>query len=255
MKPTESVLLLDIETFPILGYTWEVYEANVLRVVENKSICGWSAKWLHGKQITKALPDYPGYRPNKRDDRALITELWQLLDDAEVVVAHNGNAFDIKTINARFTKHRLKPPSPFQTVDTLKQARQIAAYDSNRLNDLGKYLDLGEKLRTGGQDLWFDCMAGDKAAWAHMKKYNAQDVLLLEKLYLLLLPWMKSHPNLANGFGPGVCPKCGGTRLISDGWRRNATTAYRRLRCINCGAPIRDTENVIKKEDKPYVAL
>ncbi len=212
-------------------------------------------KWLNGKQITRALSDYQGYKPHARDDKALLQDLWTYLNDAEVIVAHNGQAFDVRTINARFAKHNIRPPSPYRVVDTLKQARRIAAFDSNRLNDLGTYLNIGEKLRTGGADLWFDCMAGVPAAWRHMKKYNAQDVILLEKLYLRLLLWMFSHPNMANGYGPGLCPKCGSSQITQQGWRRNATTAYQRFQCSSCGAWLRDTENTLKKEDKPLVAL
>jgi hypothetical protein len=184
-----------------------------------------------------------------------MEDIWDLLHRAEVIVAHNGKAFDTKLINARFTYHNMKPPSPYRVVDTLKEARSIARYDSNRLNDLGKYLKIGEKMRTGGADLWFDCMAGDLTAWRHMKQYNAQDVLLLERLYTRLLPWMKSHPNIATPYGPGVCPKCGETQFSSDGMRYTATAAYRRLICKFCGTRVRNTENLISKEHKPYVAI
>jgi hypothetical protein len=149
----------------------------------------------------------------------------------------------------------MKPPSPYAVVDTLKQARSIGKYDSNKLNDLGQFFGLGKKLRTGGADLWFDCMEGDKQAWNHMKKYNAQDVILLEKIYVRLLPWMKGHPNLATPYGPHVCPKCGGTEFRSKGLKYNQTTAYRQLNCRACGASVRDTTNIIRKEDKPFVAI
>ncbi len=47
-------------------------------------------------------------------------------------------------------------------------------------------------------------MNKDPAAWKVMEKYNKQDVLLLEKVYDRLLPWIKSHPNhhLFNGHVP-----------------------------------------------------
>jgi hypothetical protein len=254
MKPTERTLLVDIETFPMLMYAWTQWEADALRVIENTSICAWSAKWLHGKQITRCLADYKGYKPHRRDDKTLLQELWQLLDEADIVVAHNGDAFDVKKINYRFLLHGMKPPSPYRTVDTLKEARKIAAFDSNKLNELSRLLDIGQKIRTGGADLWFDCLEGNMNAWKHMKEYNARDVSpLLEQVYLKLLPYMKTHPNVANGYGPDMCPKCGGTHLRSEGIRRNATTAYRRLHCIGCGSWIRDTTNLIQKDDKPFV--
>lgn len=251
----QRILLIDIETFPILGYVWQVFDANVLRVEQPTTICAFSAKWLDGKQVTKALPDYPNYKAGGRDDSHLMQDLWALLDEADIVVAHNGNRFDIKKINSRFLVHGLTPPSPYRTVDTLLEARRVAAYDSNRLNELGKILELGEKMKTGGADLWFNCLAGDMKSWRHMKRYNAQDVVLLEKLYKRLLPWMRMHPNVATGLGPNVCPTCGSYELQARGTARNKTTAYPRFQCQGCGAWCRGTENILPKEQKPFVAL
>lgn len=250
-----KVLLIDIETFPIQGYVWQLWDANVLRVVEPTTICAFSAKWLGGKQTTRALPDYPGYRPGRRNDRALVRDLWNFLDAADIVVAHNGDRFDIKKTNSRFLVHKLKPPSPYRTVDTLTEAHKIASYDSNKLNELGKILGLGEKVKTGGADLWFDCMAGDEKAWRRMKRYNAKDVILLERLYKAMLPWMKNHPNVANGLGPNFCPACGSPKLQARGTAWNKTTKYHRFQCQDCGRWCRDTNNIIERGQKPFVAV
>jgi hypothetical protein len=255
MKPGHDTLLIDIETFPLLVYTWQIYEANAIRVVEPTCICCVSVKWLDGKQETKALPDFKGYKPGSRNDLPLMKWLWPFLDEASIVVAHNGRAFDVKKIAARFAVHGIQPPSPFRQVDTLKEARAIAAFDSNKLNDLGTYLDLGEKLKTGGADLWFDCLAGKKDAWAHMKKYNAHDVVLLEKLYLKLRPWMKSHPNVAIGYGPFLCSKCGSSRLHYKGPGRSGAGIYDRYRCRDCGTNVRGTKNLLDKDNRPFVSI
>lgn len=251
----KGILSLDIETFPILGFVWQTWEANVLKVVEDTSIACYSAKWLQGKQVTRALSDYPGYRPGKRDDKKLLQDLWQLLDEADIVVAHNGDRFDVKKINYRFMVHGMRPPSPYRTVDTLKEVKKVSSFDSHKLDELSRLLEHDRKVHTGGFSLWEGCMAGDASSWNKMKEYNAYDVILLEKLYLRLLPWMKGHPNVATGYGPDVCPKCQSTDLIRRGMGLNKTTAYQRYQCRSCGAWCRDHQNTIERENRPFVAV
>ena len=249
--PSRRTLLLDIETFPMLFYAWEPYEARALRVVQNTTIASYSAKWLGGKQETRAICDYKGYKPGKRDDKALLMDLWKLLNEAEIVVAHNGARFDKKKVNARFIVHGLGVPAPYQVIDTLTEVRKVADYDSHRLNELCREWGIGQKVRTGGSDLWFDCLEGDMKAWRKMKRYNAKDVApLLEGAYLKLRPWMKNHPNVSQG--AMECPKCGSRRVQARGFSVAKTTKYRRFCCVDCGGWSRDTKNL--RKDKPLVS-
>lgn len=255
MKPTERILFLDVETLPLLGYAWTAYDADILKVVKPTIICCWSAKWMNGKSTTRALCDYKGYKAGSRDDKKLCEELWELLDEADVVVAHNGKKFDIKKVNYRFITNGLPPPSPYYVIDTLLEYKNVAEADRHKLGDLLPQLGLGEKLDSGGLPLWFGCEAGDEDKWTKMKRYNANDTAKLEPFYLRLRPWIKNHPNLANGYGPGICPRCGSTRIVKRGFRHFKTTSYQRYKCLSCSSWIRDGENLIKKEDKPYVAI
>jgi hypothetical protein len=238
------ILLIDVETFPMLFYAWQPWEARALKVVQNTSLASWSAKWLGGKQITRCLADYPGYRPGSRNDKKLMAELWPLLDEADIVVAHNGDRFDVKKINYRFMIHGFGPPSPYRTVDTLREAKKVSAHDENRLNELCRQHGIGQKLRTGGADLWFDCLEqGKPSAWAKMKKYNARDVFpLLEKWYLFLRPWMKNHPAHGAYTDIASCSRCGSTKLQPRGYAYARTRVYRRFRCASCGGWDQSTE-------------
>jgi hypothetical protein len=244
-KDGARILCIDIETFPMLFYAWQPWEARALKVVENTSMASWSAKWLHGPQITRCLADYKGYKPGSRDDKKLCAELWPLLDEADIVVAHNADRFDVKKINYRFMIHNLGIPSPYKTVDTLKEVKRISGHDENRLNELCRQHGIGQKLRTGGAELWFDCLGGKPAAWARMKRYNARDVFpLLEKWYLFLRPWITTHPNLGTYSGVASCPKCGSVKVQSRGVQRTATRAYQRMQCQACGGWSRGTESI-----------
>ena len=44
----------------------------------------------------------------------------------------------------------MPPPSPYKTIDTLKIARKYFGFNSSKLDDLGRVLGAGEKVRHGG---------------------------------------------------------------------------------------------------------
>ncbi len=233
MQP--KILFFDVETFPNVSYTWGKYDQNVIRFKQEGCMATFVAKWLGDKRIiSKALPDYKGYRSGSYDDRALVADLWKLLDEAEIVVAHNGDDFDVRVSNARFLKHGMRPPSPFKTVDTKKAVKRVARFNSNKLDDLSFNFFEDKKIKTDF-DLWEGCINGDKKAWRQMVEYNRKDVLLLEKLYLKLRPWITNHPNLTIGLGKAACPKCGSDEIVYRGWARSATCSYRRFQCTKCG--------------------
>ena len=238
MTSDKKVLLFDIEIAPIVGYTWGLWEQNVIDTKEEWYMLTFSYKWLGEKKThVRALPDYKTYKKDKKNDKELVSELWRLFDEADVVIAHNGDAFDIKKANIRFIKHALCPPSPFKSIDTKKVAKTCFKFDSNKLDNLGKYLGVGEKLDTGGFELWLGCMSGDKKSWKLMCDYNKQDVILLEKVYLALRPWMKNHPNLSVlDNKPHNCPNCTSSHVTHRGYGMNTKSKYERLQCQTCGA-------------------
>ena len=126
-------------------------------------------------------------------ERELLIKLHAILDAADIVVAHNGDSFDIKKINTRFIIYKLDPPSQYRTIDTKKEVKKIAAFDSNSLNNLGIDMEEGEKVKHRGFEMWEGCMAGNRKDWADMKSYNKKDVELLERIFRRLRPWMKPN--------------------------------------------------------------
>lgn len=235
LKP--RIALVDIETAPILGYAWQLYETNILKPVRNWYLLSFAVKFLGEKDIDcLALPDFSNWKKDRTDDKQLTQRLHGYFEEADVIVAHNGDEFDIKKANARFLTHGLKPPSPYKTIDTLKIARKHFRFDSNKLSDLAGYLDIGSKVSTGGFSLWEQCMAGDKKAWARMKEYNVHDVELLEAVYLKLRPWAEGHPNLAAYTGDTACPTCQSGKVQRRGTSVARTQVRQRFHCQSCGA-------------------
>jgi len=246
IRTKTKILLFDIEISPSTGYSWRKFETNIIEYTEEWYILCYTAKWLNNKKMTvSALPQYKGrYRKSKVDDYDVVLSLWHLLDEADVVIAHNAD-FDTKKANARFAFHGLKPPSPYKVICTLKVARKYFSFNSNRLDDLGEHLGLGRKIETNFS-LWRGCMNGDMNSWRRMVRYNKQDVKLLEKVYLRMLPFISTHPNVNTLTKVnGSCPNCGSSNLQKRGFAITGATRKQRLQCISCG---RWSQSIIKGE-------
>ncbi len=244
-----KTVYLDIETAPSTGYYFDKWkENNIVATIENWYILSYAYKVEGEKTIhCRALPDYPGYKKDKTNDRALLVDLLGLMNDADIIIAHNGDRFDIRKINARILVHNLGIPSPYKTVDTLKVARKYFMFDSNRLDEVSRYLGVGGKLPHLGIKMWKDCMAGDMKMWKMMKEYNKQDIVLLENLYHRVRGWMTNHPNVnLVDAKRGSCPTCGSERLQKRGLATVKGLAgkvitkgprkVQRLQCTECGS-------------------
>lgn len=210
-------------------------EADVVAKERDWFLLSVAYKWLGDKKVTvKALPDFKGYKANKLDDEALTKHLWELFSEADLVIAHNAKRFDVKKANARFLAHCLPPPKPYEVFDTLTALRQVAAFPSNKLDNVAFDLGLGRKLPHTGISMWLGCLAGNPDDWTTMKKYNAHDVVLLEKLYFKVRGWGK-HPNInLRTRNPDACPACGSKHIKKDGYRYNRTSEAQAYECLNC---------------------
>lgn len=232
---------MDIETSPNLSWTWGIYEQNVIEKEKSWYILCWAAKWLDRKPImSSALPDFKKmYKNNPEDDSAVLLDLWQLFDEADIIIGHNSDAFDIKKTNARFLAHGMTPPSPYKTIDTVKMARKTFKFDSNKLDHLGEELGLGRKIKHDGFSMWKGCMNGVDKDWKNMVKYNKMDVTLLEKVYLALRAWSTTHPNLnLLQNTTHACPICGVDALQKRGFAYTKVNKYQRYQCVGeegCG--------------------
>ena len=234
-----KILLFDIETAPSTSYIWGLWQEvkSTDFIISDWYVMCWSAKWLGEKDMmSSSLPEFQEYKTDREYDKGILVKLHKLLDEADIVIAHNGKKFDCKKINTRFIRHGLRPPSPFRVVDTLTIAKKEFAFTSNRLDSLGQFLDVGRKVKTGGFELWKKCMAGDKKAWDRMVRYCRGDVRLLERVYKKMLPYSTNHPKL-DVFTSGVkCMNCQSKNVHYRGYAATNSHKYRRFQCQKCGA-------------------
>ena len=80
------------------------------------------------------------------------------------------------------------------------------------------------------------CINNNKGAWKELKKYNTQDVIITEKLYLKERGWAKTSPNMNLTLGTySSCPACGGEHIRKKGFRYTKVYIYQGYQCLNCG--------------------
>lgn len=136
-KDKAKVLIFDIETAPIIAHVWTLWENNVgLNQIEaDWHVLSWSAKWKGAPESETMYMDQRA-EAKVEDDTKLLEGIWDLLDEADVVITQNGKSFDQKKLNARFIIKGIRnghPPSSFKHEDTKLIAKRHFAFTSNRL--------------------------------------------------------------------------------------------------------------------------
>lgn len=245
-----KVLLLDIETAPILGYVWGLWDNNVAlnQIASDWHILSWSAKWLDAPASQIIYMDQRN-SANIEDDKKLLVKIWKLLDEADVVITQNGKSFDHKKLNARFILNGMQPPSSFRYIDTLILAKKHFAFTSNKLEYMSdKLCTKYKKLKHsefGGFELWKACLAGNIKAWKEMERYNKHDVLSLEELYTKLIPWDNNlNFNVYSDSSDHKCT-CGSKDFVKRGFFYTNSGKYQRYKCVKCGSETRDRKNLL----------
>lgn len=256
-KPNGPVIkVIDVETAPEIVYSFRRFKAFISpeQVIERGYLLSYSSADLKTAEVEgRNLASYPLFDIDHKDDWELCQDLWRLLDDADVVIAHNGYKFDRAYINQRFAYHGMKPPSHYVVVDTLKAAKKQFALPSNALKEMCLYFETESfKLDNEGFPLWKACNEGDREAFGRMQTYNDGDVVSLRDLYLKILAWIPQHPNLSAYYEDEVarCPRCGSVHVaIESGKKYNtAISTFNVIRCSDCGSISRDRSNTRSKE-------
>jgi DNA polymerase elongation subunit (family B) len=236
MSNKAKILVFDIETLPCTGVFWRPgHQINVSpqNVTEHSQMAMWSAKWLSSKEMMTMNGHDHGHE-------AMVKGLWDVIDAADMIVAHNGNRFDRTWCNTEFLYAGLPPPAYPKWIDTLSVSRQTFNFESHRLDQIARRLGVGKKIKTDFE-LWTDWMKGEPKAIKAMTKYCNMDVKVLQAVYYKLRPWMKNHPNVAvygDGKRPG-CNMCGSTKVNKVGLSYTNSGIYQRYRCNDCGAPLK----------------
>lgn len=240
------ILYWDIETAPIVYTGWGLFNQNICyeNILQDWYMICAAWRWegeskIHTASVLEGEKDtYRGdiFVGSYCDDTPIVEKLHAELSKADVIIAHNGDHFDLKKFNVRALDQGFDPLPPIQSVDTLKIARSQFKFTSNRLDYLGQFFGVGQKVENP-KGLWKRALLGDRKAIKQMIKYNKGDIDLLHDVYKILRPFDRRHPNWNHtSHGGHVCPNCGSEDLQRRGVYRTRITERQRYRCNGCGA-------------------
>ena len=203
-------LYLDIETCPNIGYFWSAgYKVDITykQIKEERRIITAAFNWEGKRKIHDLTWD------KERQDNKLVEDLVNVMDEADEVVAHYGDGFDLPWVRTRAMYHNIVTPV-WKSVDTCAWARRFFILNSNKLDYLAQFLGVGTKIRTE-YDLWVHATGGSdkvsKDAVEKMRRYNRWDTHLLNPVYdrLSLYCPLASHAGVLEGKERYSCPRCG----------------------------------------------
>ena len=250
-----KILVFDIETSLIKFYgfrTGDIYVGHK-DIIKDWYVHCWAAKWLGEDKIMHAVQTITEAIMN--DDKRVVKKLWKLINEADIVVGHNINGFDLKKLNWRWLIHGLNEPLPYKPVDTLRIARAKFGPSSRALDYLTKELKIPNKTDTD-KELWKACDEGWPEALKKIDKYCQNDVLINEAMYLRIRGWDARHPNLGLYSKTQVCRNCASPNLVPQ--LKMATTpanVYKTYRCSECGKAGRYKDSRISKEHRARLVI
>lgn len=248
-KEGPRVLIYDIETAPLLGYCWSLWDNNIglNQIHSDWHVLSWAAKWMGEDEVC-----YQDQRnaKNVEDDKELLKGIWKLLDECDFVITQNGKKFDQKKLNARFVIHGMKPPSSYRHIDVLQIAKSQFGFTSNKLQYMTetlckKYKKSGH-AKFSGFELWSECLKGNIEAWDEMENYNILDILSLEELFSIISPWDNKLPN----FSVYVDEVVENEEWVKDGFVYSNLGKYTRYRNTLTGQQRRGSVNLLSKEKR-----
>lgn len=191
-----KVLIYDIETSPNIGWFWRAgYKQSIgtHQILKERAVICVSYKWLGENQVYNLAWD------RNQDDSFLIDQFIDILNEADLIIAHNGDRFDLKWLRTRALIHGLhkKMLPNYKQFDTLKVAKSKLYLNSNRLDYIAKVLGYEGKNEMQPQDWHNVCILNDSKALQKMLDYCDEDVRQLEKVYNDLK--YLDNPRLHNG--------------------------------------------------------
>ena len=228
-------LFFDIETSPNIGMFWTSgYKLNIghENIIKERAIICICYKWAGEDKI------YSLHWDNEQNDKLLLEKFIKVANEADELIGHNGDRFDLPWIRTRCLYHRIPVFPVYTTLDTLKFARSKFKFNSNRLDYIAKFLGIGQKSHTE-YDLWKKIVLyKDREALEYMIDYCKNDVNILELVYNELATYLpaKTHHGVLNGGEKYSCPECGSENMVFSKKRMTALGTPRiQTQCKDCG--------------------
>jgi hypothetical protein len=235
--PGQKGLVVDIETKPLLVYTWGMFQQNIApsQVVDWGGMLCFAAGWIGSDETI--------FRAEWESKERMLRTIHDLFCEADYVIGWNSKRFDERKINAEFQRAGMKRPTPYRSIDLMRQQKRDADFPSHKLESRRRLMDRAGKLETGGFPLWIGAMNGDRQSQQTMKEYNIHDKVVTEEEFHDMRSggWLRGLPNLSI-YGGHCCPGCGSEKLQAVKPYRSDVRLYPQWLCLDCGTASRETK-------------
>lgn len=232
-KPKVRRLFFDIETSPNVVFSWNVgYKLMIPpeNILKERAIICICYKWA-GESKVHSL------RWNNGDDKELLVKFIDVLNAADEIIGHNSDAYDIKWIRTRCIYHGIQMFPDYVQIDTIKLAKSGFRFNSNKLDYIGGFLGVGNKMHVDFS-LWKSIVLdNDEKAMEKMEKYCKVDVIRLQQIYdkLNIFSKHKTHVGVLMGNDKCSCPNCGSDNYYHQGKVVSAVGVIKhRMQCKDC---------------------
>jgi hypothetical protein len=237
----------DIETSPNVGFHWGIGNKvrlthdNIIHEGQIMCIC-W--KWQDKKNVNalRWLDD-----GKLLTDRFMVKEFEKVIHEADELVAHYGDGFDLKWFNARHLFHNLAPIPASKTADTYKMASRHFRLNCHKLDYIAGLLFGEHKIKTDFE-WWRQChpmtqpdRTARRTALDKMVRYCKKDVVLVEKVWgeLAMYDPPGTHAGVflrGDQFYKWTCPRCSSEAVFKSKTRVTAKgTIQHQMKCKECG--------------------
>lgn len=130
---------------------------------------------------TLTLRDYPGWPDRRGDDGQLAEDFAKKLDECHILIAHNGNRFDVPWMRTLALKHGFQWREK-KLVDPCALAWKRYKLSNNSLQTVANFLGLGQKMPLA-ESVWRDAILNnDDEAWQLLKTRCESDVTILNAI-------------------------------------------------------------------------
>lgn len=243
-------LFWDLEVSPDIVLSWRVGHKVSIgpeNIIKERAIICIGYKWEQDKKARVLVWD------DKQDDKEILRQFINLANEADELIAHNGDKFDMPWFMTRCLFHRLPTFPVYKTADTLQWAKRRFYFNSNKLNYIAQFLGMGAKLKTDF-GMWREItLNNDRSALKKMAIYCARDVELLQNVWQKLAPLsaIKSHAGVMANRDNWSCPACASEHVKKNLSRISACgTTSHQMKCNDCGRYYAISQSVFDRYQK-----
>ncbi len=241
-RKAPNILYWDVETSSIdIRYRTYDLGVKIKRFDPDTIERDWtilSIAWAFNDDPVRCIGVSP---QNPLNDKEVVRQFHEILDNADYIVGHNMDAFDLKKFNTRAAFYGLAPIGQKNSIDTLKIARKYFKFTSNKLRYVAKFFQIDQKDDSPD---WDKCLEGNSESLSYMRQYNKQDVEVTRQLYKKLAPYHFTHPNMnskspvrdeAGDILENICPVCVSANTHKKGKVFRRSKVVQSYLCNDCG--------------------